>query len=272
MHDGLDGKVAYVTGGSSGLGLAAATALADAGARVAILDLDKAKGEQAVSAVDWPGDEPLVFECDTGDKESVRRAFAEAGGEVGEPYALVNNAGIREVADFLNLDPEDWDRVIQVNLTGYFYCAQTAARSMVENGGGAIVNISSCAGLAAVPGRPAYNAAKAGVIGLTRTMAHELGPSQIRTNAICPSIIVTPLTEAYFEDEGFAEGMKRIVPLGRPGEAHEVGDLVVYLCGERSSYVSGSIISIDGGFVAGKGFSAADTGADTKFTSPRGVR
>lgn len=271
MSDGVSEKVVYVTGGSSGLGLAASVGLAQAGWRVVILDLDPGRGEEAVKGQEWPGAVPELIECDTGSLASVRRAFETASATVGEPDALLNNAGIREIADFLTIEPEDWDRVIQVNLTGYFYCAQLAARSMAERGGGAIVNVASCAGLAAVPGRPAYSAAKAGVIGLTRAMATELGPVGVRTNVICPSIILTPLTEAYFEDEGFAEGMKRLIPAGRPGEASEVADLVVYLVGDSSSYVNGSVISIDGGFVAGKGFASADTGSDTNFTRVRGV-
>jgi dihydroanticapsin dehydrogenase len=267
----MNDKVVYVTGGSSGLGLAATTRLADAGAKVAILDLDRERGIAALEELTWPGARPEVFQCDTGSLSSVENAFAEATDSVGPPDGLVNNAGIREIADFLELSAADWDRVIQVNLSGYFYCGQAAARSMAARDGGAIVNISSCAGLAAVPGRPAYNAAKAGVIGLTKTMATELGPANVRTNVICPSIILTPLTESYFEDEDFAEGMKSLIPMGRPGDPSEVADLIVYLLGESSSYVNGSVISIDGGFLAGKGFAAVGTGSDTNFTNVRSV-
>lgn len=270
MSEAQIAKTAYVTGGSSGLGLASAIGLSEAGWNVAILDLKASRGKDAVAARTWTGPTPAVVHCDTGSPESVERAFSAAAELVGQPDALVNNAGVREVAPFLELRASEWERVIQVNLTGYFLCAQGAASAMAENGGGSIVNVSSCAGLAAVPGRPAYNSSKAGVIGLTRTMAAELGPRNIRTNAICPSIILTPLTQGYFDDEGFAEGIRQAIPNGRPGNADEVADLVVYLLSERSTYVNGAIVSIDGGFLAAKGFESG-TGGETNFSRARGV-
>jgi NAD(P)-dependent dehydrogenase (short-subunit alcohol dehydrogenase family) len=210
------------------------------------------------------------FECDVGSLESVEAGFAEAAGALGEPDALVSNAGVREIDDFLAVDAEDWRRVIDIDLNGVFYSGQTAARSMSKRGGGAIVNVASCAGLAAVPGRPAYSTAKAGVIGMTRAMANELGPHGIRTNVVCPSVIRTPLTEAYFEDQEFSEGMESLIPLGRAGEPRDVADVIVFLLSERARYVNGSVVSVDGGFVAGKGFQTGES-KDTRYAAPRRV-
>ncbi len=133
------------------------------------------------------------------------------------------------------------------------------------------MNIASCAGLAAVPRRPAYTAAKHGVIGLTRSMATDLGHFGIRTNVVCPSIIVTPLTASYFDDAGFAEGMQELIPLGRPGEPRDVADVVVFLASDAARYVNGAVISIDGGFIAGKGFEVGQRQPDSNFAARKSV-
>jgi NAD(P)-dependent dehydrogenase (short-subunit alcohol dehydrogenase family) len=268
MNGLVKDKVAYVTGAASGLGLAAAIAFAEQGARVVLLDRDTDKADSAEQAV---GHGARFVACDVGSIDAVEKAFAQAEELVGPPDVLINNAGIREISDVVDIDPADWDRVISVNLNGVFYCSHVAARSMVERGGGAIVSIASCAGLAAVPRRPAYSAAKAGVIGLTKSMATDLGGRGIRANVVCPSIIRTPLTDSYFEDEGFAEGMAMLVPMGRPGEPEEVADVLVFLASDMSRYVNGAVISIDGGFIAGKGFELATGDGSSKFAADRGV-
>lgn len=265
----LSDKVAYVTGAGSGLGRAAAERFAEAGARIAVLDRDE---EAARATAQDIGGGAVGLRCDVSSVDEVRRAFAAAADAIGEPDALVNNAGIREINDVLSIEPADWDRVIAVNLNGVFYCAQTAARSMAERGGGSITNIASVAGLAAVPRRPAYSAAKSGVIGLTRSMATDLGEHGIRTNVVCPGLIRTPLTHSYFEDEAFAQGIGQIIPHGRPGEPSEVADLLVYLASDMASYVSGAAIAIDGGFIAGKGFEPTGAAADSKFAATRSVK
>lgn len=268
MSNLVDGKVVYVTGAASGLGRAAAEAFVAQGARVVLMDRDAEGGERAASEI--AGDTGFV-RCDVSSVEDVRAAFAAAAEKFGEPDGLINNAGVREINDILSIEPADWDRVIDIDLNGVFYCAQAAARSMARRSGGAIVNISSCAGLAAVPRRPAYSAAKAGVIGLTKSMATDLGHLGIRTNVICPSIIRTPLTNSYFDDDGFADGMARLVPLGRAGEPQDVADVLVFLVSDMSSYVNGAVISVDGGFLAGKGFELADASPESKFAAARSV-
>lgn len=266
----MEGRIAYVTGGASGLGLGAALALRQAGAAVALLDRNARLGVEAAQRLSADGGRVEYVECDVASRDSVEAAFAAAADALGEPDALVSNAGVREIGDFLSLEPEDWERVIDVDLNGVFHCGQAAARSMAARGGGAIVNVASCAGLAAVPGRPAYSTAKAGVIGMTKAMAHELGPHGVRTNVVCPSVIRTPLTEAYFEDAGFTEGMKSLIPLGRAGEPDDVADVIVFLLSDEARYVNGSVVSVDGGFIAGKGFQSSQS-RDTNYAAPQQV-
>jgi len=270
MSGEMKGKTAYVTGAASGLGRAAAEALAAAGAAVVVLDRDEEAGTKVANDLAADGAETAFVACDVSSMESVQTAFGEAAEALAEPDALVSNAGVREIDDFLAVDLANWERVIDIDLNGVFYCGQTAARSMAERGGGAIVNIASCAGLAAVPGRPAYSTAKAGVIGMTRAMAHELGPHGIRTNVVCPSVIRTALTERYFDDQSFTEGMETLIPLGRAGEPDDVADVIVFLLSEKARYVNGSIVSVDGGFVAAKGFQTHQS-ESTNYAAPRTV-
>ncbi|MDO8210103.1 SDR family NAD(P)-dependent oxidoreductase [Conexibacter sp. CPCC 206217] len=272
MNGRLDGRVAYITGGASGLGLQAAQALAGAGGRVLLIDRDEEAARASASAIEAGGAEASFVACDVASAQSVEQAFARGGEVLGPPDVLVNSAGIREINDVLEIDSSDWDRVIAVNLTGTFYCAQQAARAMARNGGGSIVNISSVAGLAAVPRRPAYSAAKAGVIGLTRSIATDLGHLGIRANAICPGLIRTPLTDSYFDDEDFAGGLAALVPAGRAGDPREISDVILFLASDLSRYVNGTTITVDGGFLAGKGFEVGKPGATSKFAATRGVR
>ena len=132
---------------------------------------------------------------------------------------LVNSAGVREIGDVYTMATDEWDNVIAVNLSGTFYCCQAAARRMRESGGGAIVNISSVGGLIGLAHRPAYTAAKHGVVGLTKSLARDLGPAGIRVNAICPGLIRTPLTEQYFAEAAFEEGLRTVVPAGSRRES-----------------------------------------------------
>lgn len=266
----MKGKIAYVTGGASGLGRGAAEALVAAGAAVVVLDRDEEEGARVASELATGDAEAAFVACDVSSMEGVQTAFGEAAAALGEPDALVSNAGVREIDDFLGVDLPNWERVIDVDLNGVFYCGQTAARSMARREGGAIVNVASCAGLAAVPGRPAYSTAKAGVIGMTRAMASELGPHGIRTNVVCPSVIRTSLTEKYFEDQSFVEGMETLIPLGRAGAPEDVADVIVFLLSEKARYVNGSIVSVDGGFVAAKGFQTHQS-QSTNYAAPQAV-
>jgi len=162
---------------------------------------------------------------------------------------------------------DEWDNVIAVNLSGTFYCCQAAARHMRERGGGAIVNLSSVGGLIGLARRPAYTAAKHGVVGLTKSLARDLGPAGIRVNAICPGLIRTPLTEQYFADDAFEEGLRTVVPQGRVGLADDVADAALYLASDQSAYVNGIALTVDGGWLAEKSFAAGDAAGKTFLAS-----
>lgn len=179
-------------------------------------------------------------------------------GEVEEAFGnldfLVNNAGIRHQASFLEHDVETWRRTLDVNLIGTFNCSRAAAESMLRSGGGKLLNIASIAGILAMSNRVAYASSKAGIIGLTRATAFELGPQGINCNAIAPGVIETPLTKSYFEDEAFASLIVENTPLRRWAQPSELAPMAIFLCGPDSDFVHGQTISVDGGWVAGKGY------------------
>jgi NAD(P)-dependent dehydrogenase (short-subunit alcohol dehydrogenase family) len=237
----LAGRVAVVTGAAGGLGAAVADRLAANGA--------------AVERIDLEGD---------GRRVDVRNAAAVAAAfdEIGWVDILVNCAGIREIVPVLELSAEEWQRVIDVNLGGTFHCSQAAARAMAEAGAGSIVNVASTSALAADPSRTAYCASKAGILGLTRAMALDLGPRGVRVNAVCPGLVRTPLTEAYFADQSFVHGLADVAPLGRAADPADVADVVVFLAGDGARHVSGVALPVDGGFLAGKSWGGGP------FTAP----
>ena len=244
----LENRVVLVTGAASGIGREIAERFAREGARVA--GFDRA-GEVAII-----GD---VRSPPTSSARSPRSSSTE-----GRIDVLVNSAGVREIGDVYTMATDEWDNVIAVNLSGTFYCCQAAARRMRESGGGAIVNISSVGGLIGLAHRPAYTAAKHGVVGLTKSLARDLGPAGIRVNAICPGLIRTPLTEQYFAEAAFEQGLRTVVPQGRAGTAADVADAALYLASDQSAYVNGIALTVDGGWLAEKSF-AAGAAAESTF-------
>ena len=240
-----------VTGAASGIGREIAERFAREGARVTGFDLG---GEVAIH-----GDVRAPAE--------VEAAVAQVVAAEGRLDVLVCSAGVREIGDVYTMATDEWDNVIAVNLSGTFYCCQAAARRMRETGGGAIVNISSVGGLIGLARRPAYTAAKHGIVGLTKSLARDLGPAGIRVNAICPGMIRTPLTERYFAEDAFEEGLRTVIPQGRAGLASDVADAALYLASDRSAYVSGIALTVDGGWLAEKSFAAGDA-AETTFLAP----
>ena len=243
----LENRVVLVTGAASGIGREIAERFVREGARVT--GFDRAGEVAIIGDVRSPAD--------------VERAVAEVVDAEGRLDVLVNSAGVREIGDVYTMATDEWDNVIAVNLSGTFYCCQASARRMRESGGGAIVNISSVGGLIGLAHRPAYTAAKHGVVGLTKSLARDLGPAGIRVNAICPGLIRTPLTEQYFAEAAFEEGLRTVIPQGRAGIAADVADAAVYLASDQSAYVSGIALTVDGGWLAEKSFAAGEAAAST---------
>lgn len=247
MGQVLQNRVALVTGAAGGIGREIAERFAAEGARV--------------TGADRSGDG--VIRCDVRSAAEVEAAIAQVVEAEGRLDVLVCSAGVREIGDVYELASEEWENVIAVNLSGTFYCCQAAARAMRETGGGAIVNISSVGGLIGLARRPAYTAAKHGVVGLTKSLARDLAPAGIRVNAICPGLIRTALTEQYFADDAFEEGLRTVVPQGRAGLAADVADAALFLASDQSGYVNGVALTVDGGWLAEKSFAASDAAAAT---------
>jgi len=241
---GLEGKRVVVTGGTSGIGEATSRRFLAEGARV--LALAVGDDEVASASERIPGVE--AFRCDVAHAGEVERAFAHADDVLGGVDVLVANAGISIRRPFLEIDAADWQRVLDVNLTGVFLCAQQAARRMVAGAGGVILMTASTNGLTGHPFYAGYNASKAGVILLARTMARELAPS-VRVNAVCPGYVLTPMQKAEYSEDMLAE-VNAGIPLGRHGSPEEIAALYAFLASEEGAYFTGAVISIDGGETA----------------------
>jgi len=248
----LEAKRAVITGGGSGVGAATARRFLEEGAAVVLVDRDRAAGKRIEREL--PG-LAAVLPADVSIRDEAERAVSEAISRLGGLDVLVNNAGISIRHRFLEITPEDWNRVLAVNLTGTFYMAQAAARHMAKGGGGVILNMASTNGLVGHPFYAAYNASKAGVIELTRTMALELAP-HVRVNAVAPGYVLTPMQRAEYTDE-MLEAVNRKIPLGRHAHPEEIAALFVYLASDEAAYISGQVYIIDGGETAGGVASAA---------------
>jgi meso-butanediol dehydrogenase / (S,S)-butanediol dehydrogenase / diacetyl reductase len=243
---GLKGKRVVITGGASGIGAATAARFLEEGSRVAILDRDENLCHRIRQ------DLPKIsgtFLADVADRGQVEQAFGNIIVALDGLDVVVNNAGISIRHKFLDITPEEWDRVLSVNLTGVFHVAQTAARYMVQHGGGLILNTASTNGIVGHPFYADYNATKAGVIELTRSMALELAP-QVRVNAIAPGYVLTPMQRAEYSD-AMLEAVNRKIPLGRHAQPEEVAALFAFLASDDAAYLTGQVYLIDGGETAG---------------------
>ena len=248
----LKGKTAAITGAGSGIGRAAAELFARQGARVAILEINPEAGKETENAIRSDGGNAIFVQVDISDPDSVSDAFIEVEGEFGGLDVLYNNASIflaDDDKDIAELSMDAWHRVMGCNLHGLFYCCKHGIDLIRKNEGGSIINTSSSAGVIGVPGNDAYTASKGATISLTRSMAVEFGPENIRVNCIAPAAIKTQmvaqsnLARASFDDVGFL----RRAPLRRWGKPEEIADIALFLASEESSYLNGAIIVADGG-------------------------
>jgi NAD(P)-dependent dehydrogenase (short-subunit alcohol dehydrogenase family) len=243
---GLEAKRVLITGGASGIGAATAARFLEEGSVVSVLDRD-AEGRKKIAA-ELP-DLAGVLAADVSDLKQVQGAFAKAIELMGGLDVLINNAGISIRHNFLDITSEEWDRVIAVNLTGVFYVAQTAARHMMERGSGVILQTASTNGVMGYPYYADYNATKAGVIELTKSMALELAP-KVRVCAVAPGYVLTPMQRAEYSDE-MLEEVNRKIPLRRHAQPEEIAALFAFLASDDAQNITGHVYTCDGGETAG---------------------
>ena len=244
----MTGQVALVTGAGRGIGLATARRFLAEGWRVALLDIDAALLDAAMAALAAPA-ETLALTCDVADAPAVQAAVRQAATHFGRLDALVNNAGTAVFKPILETTPEEWNRVLAVNLTGPFLATQAAAPLMAEHGGGAVVNITSISGLRASTLRVAYGTSKAGLAHLTKQQAAELASLGIRVNAVAPGPVDTAMAKAVHTPEIRAD-YHDTIPLNRYGLETELAEAIFFLCSDRASYITGQVLAVDGGFEA----------------------
>ncbi len=244
----LSGKVAVVTGSSKGIGAAIALAYAKAGADVAInYGRDHEGAEKIVNQITELGRKSKAYSADVSDAEQVKTMMDSIYEDFGKIDILVNNAGITRDTLLMRMKEDDWDRVVDINLKGVFLFTKAVTKKMMKKRSGKIINITSVVGLVGNPGQANYTAAKAGVIGFTKTVAREFGSRGIQANAIAPGYILTKMTETLPEEA--KETMLNSIPLGRFGKAENVADLALFLASDKSDYITGQVFNVDGGMV-----------------------
>src|SRR3954462_2802143 len=246
----FEGKVAFVTGGASGIGRAAALAFARAGASVAVADVGEQANQETARLIEQEGGRALAVRCDVTRADEVKAALAKTAEAFGRLDFAFNNAGIepRKPAPTADYDEDEWERILDVNLRGVFLCMKHEIPLILKSGGGASVNTSSGAGVIGIKGSPAYTAAKHGVIGLTRAAALDYAAQNIRINAVCPGYIDTPMMGRF--TGGTPEGRAKVIaeePAGRMGKPEEIAAAVLWLCSDGAAFMVGHAMVIDGG-------------------------
>lgn len=247
----LDGRVAFVTGAGRGIGAATALRLAEDGARVVLADIDVEGCQQGVAAIEQAGSQALAVICNVADREQVEAAVQQTVERFGRLDILVNNAGVLRDNLIFKMSDDDWETVMNVHLKGAFLCSRAAQTHMVKQKYGRIISLSSTSALGN-RGQVNYSTAKAGLQGLTRTLAIELGPFGITANAVAPGFIDTEMTRATARRQGFdpqerIEAASKVIPVRRVGQPRDVANVICFLASEESSYVSGQIIYVAGG-------------------------
>jgi NAD(P)-dependent dehydrogenase (short-subunit alcohol dehydrogenase family) len=251
MHDtlfSLDNRVAVVTGASRGIGHTIAVALASAGARLALVGRDPTTLDAAVKELTGQGKQAVPIVADVSDVASIGPALAQVASRFGRLDILVNNAGMEQVCPSLDVQEALWDRILGTNLKGAFFCAQQAAALMTD--GGSIINICSLTSEVGVPGAAPYGASKSGLAGLTRALATEWAPRNIRVNGIGPGYFRTALTETFYEDAQWREAMLDKIPLRRFGQLPDLAGAAIFLCSDAAAYITGQVLYVDGGYLA----------------------
>ena len=241
----FEGRVALVTGGSRGIGRAVCEELATAGATVAVIGRN---GDAAVAAAkELPGSGHAGYACDVGDYDAAAATLKQAEADLGPIYTLVNNAGITRDTLLLRMKSEDWDEVMNVNLKGAFNITRAACRGLMKRREGSIINVSSVVGLMGNAGQANYAASKAGLHGFTKSVARELAPRGVRCNAVAPGYIRTDMTSGL--DQSVVEELQAHIPMERLGEPEDVASVIRFLAGPGARYITGQIITVDGGMV-----------------------
>jgi 3-oxoacyl-[acyl-carrier protein] reductase len=241
----LLGKVALITGAGNGIGKETAIVFAREGARLVIADFDANAGEQTVKELETVGAEALFTKVDVSSRESVDAMVEAAMERFGRIDVLINNAGITQDAMLTKMTVDQWQKVIDVNLSGVFHCTQAVVPHMVARGSGSVISTSSIVGVSGNIGQTNYAATKAGVIGMTKTWAKELGRKGIRVNAVAPGFIETGMVAKV--PEKVLQGMVERVPMQRLGQASDIAKAYLYLASDDSSYVSGTVLEVNGG-------------------------
>ena len=241
----LENKIAIITGGADGIGKAGVIRFAEEGATVIIWDMNQEKGLETVAQIEAVGGKAVFEKVNTANYNEVERASQKAIEQFGRVDILINNAGITRDASLKKMTPDQWQQVIDVNLTGVFNCTKCVSESMVENRYGRIINTSSVVALYGNFGQTNYVATKAGVIGMTKTWARELGRKGVTVNAIAPGFIATEMVKKM--PENVLKAMEDKVPLGRLGLPEEIASIYLFLASDEAAYINGAVISIDGG-------------------------
>jgi len=246
---GLEGKIALVTGASQGIGRACAMELAKAGATVALAARNQAKLAEVVAEIEAAGGRAAAFALDVSSEESLKAGAKAVLEQFGKVEILVNNAGITRDGLMMRMKRADWDDVLGTNLTGAFLLTQAVISSMMKTRWGRIINISSVVGRTGQAGQVNYSASKAGLIGLTRSLAREVASRGITVNAIAPGYIETPMTEVLNEQQRTA--MMATIPLGRPGTDQDIAQSVLFLASNSAAYITGHVLDVNGGMFMG---------------------
>ena len=246
----LQGRKALVTGASRGIGQALAQGLAYAGADVAVAARNEQDLQTSLTAIRALGRKGVALSLDVTDLAAIRAGVDAACQQLGGLDILINNAGIEQVCPSLDVDEALWDRILDTNLKGAFFCAQAAARIMRENAGGSIVNVCSLTSEVGVPTATPYGSSKSGLLGMTRALATEWARHDIRVNAIAPGYFRTALTEVFYQDDNWQQAMLEKIPQRRFGKLEDLLGAVVFLCADSAAYINGQMLTIDGGYMA----------------------